>query len=217
MIPLSRHEHYRRIFLSSWFAYVYDLWVWFAVLGRTRQLREKLVSFVPKHAKVAVDFATGSGEVALALKRSFPKLKVFGCDLSAGLLSVASRKSARRHLDVSFSVEDVANTSYPGRFADFVVVSFALHEIPRKVRVAVMREAFRILRKNGVFAVKEYHAPSNPFFWFLLLVQFFLVERVDAYSILREDLQGELRSVGFRRIVKQTYYGGSVQVVAGVK
>ena len=217
MICMPESVHYRRTFLSPLVAKIYDFCVWAAVLGRTRQFRANVFPFVPGNAKVAVDIATGTGGVALALKGEFPKLKLFACDLSEQMLAVAERKAVARNVSIVFSVQDVAKTSYPSGMADFAVVSLALHEMPHAKRLDVMREAFRLLRKGGVFAVCEYHAPKNLLLWIPLLFQFFLFERVDAYSILKEDLQGELCSVGFRRVVKKTYYGGMAQIVAGGK
>ena len=57
-------------------------------------------------AATAVDLGTGSGAIALALKRATPATQVFASDASAGALEVA-RSNARRHgLQVQFACGD---------------------------------------------------------------------------------------------------------------
>ena len=61
-----------------------------------------------------MDLGTGSGAIALAIKKCRPELRVQGVDCSADALTVARANAQRHHLDVHFSpgswLSDVAET-----------------------------------------------------------------------------------------------------------
>lgn len=67
----------------------------------TEQLWELAVGLVD-HPRVVVDLCTGSGNLALALKHSFPDAEVHGCDASAAALELATENSASTRLDVAW-------------------------------------------------------------------------------------------------------------------
>jgi release factor glutamine methyltransferase len=56
---------------------------------------------------LVVDLGTGSGALALALKRSFPSARVIGIDLSAGALEVARSNSIANGLSVEWLEGDL--------------------------------------------------------------------------------------------------------------
>lgn len=69
------------------------------------------------------DICTGSGCIALALKKAFPASHVEGCDLSQEALSLARENAAANNLPVSFFQADILNwektTSW--NFTDVIV------------------------------------------------------------------------------------------------
>ena len=69
-----------------------------------------------------VDIGTGSGCIALALKKEFPKTEVFGIDVSEAALTIARRNSDRLSIDVEWMRTDVLDPgiSLPGN-ADLIV------------------------------------------------------------------------------------------------
>ena len=216
MINLDKPAYYRKLFLSRFIVSIYDPWVWLTVFGRTANLRNKILGSVPKNAKVAIDLATGTGATAITLKKHFPSAKVFASDLSERMLAAAIKKAKAQNLDIRFSVYDAVRTTYPSGKADFVSITFAIHDVPHQKRIEIMKEAFRLLKKNGVFAIYDFHS-SNNLMWFPLSLQFLLFENKAAHSILKENLQAELKSVGFLKTSKKTYYGGSAQIVSAIK
>lgn len=213
----QKQKHHRALFRSWWLPRVYDLWVWAAVLGRTKNLRRNILGVLPKEPEVIVDLATGTGENALLLKQTFPKAQVLASDLSEGMLEVAGQKAEKLNLEIEFSLQDAVRTSYSSGSADVVTISFALHDLPRKQRREVMKEAHRIVKPKGRFIIYEYHLPKNWLVRVPLFIQFLLVENQDAWDMLKEDLQDTLASVGFQNATKQTLYKGLAQIVSGEK
>lgn len=213
----QKPKHYRKIFDSWWFPRAYDFWVWVTTLGQTKKLREHILEFVPQNPRVIVDLATGTGENALLLKENFPHARVLASDLSEGALGVAQRKASQRKLGIEYSFQDAAKTSYPSRQADVVAISFALHDLPGEKRKEVMKEALRVLRPGGTFAIYDYHLPQNWLVRIPLIVQFLLVENLDAWRMLKENLREKLRKAGFKNIREKMHYKGLAQVVAGEK
>jgi release factor glutamine methyltransferase len=68
-----------------------------------------------------LDIGTGSGCIALALKKRFPLAEVIGIDASAAALALASQNSAANGLDVSWSLADVLDPAWEIPLADLVV------------------------------------------------------------------------------------------------
>ena len=90
----------------------------------TEELVEALSSRLQAEAAAPaqiVDWCTGSGCVALALKRRFPEAKVCGWDLSADALDVARANAVQNHLHVAFDVRDALSATHDGTVADAVV------------------------------------------------------------------------------------------------
>jgi len=213
----QKPKHFRRVFSSWWFPRVYDLWVFIATLGNTKGLRENVLEFIPKNPQIIYDLATGTGENALLLKKKFPLSRVLASDLAEGTLKVAQRKAVKQRLDIEFSLQDATATDYPSGLADVVVISFALHDLSSEKRKELTKEAYRLLKPRGVFIIYDYHLPTNWLVRIPLIVQFLLVENLDAWHMLKENLEEKLQKVDFYTTNKKTFFKGLAQIVTGTK
>ncbi|MDA0729568.1 MAG: peptide chain release factor N(5)-glutamine methyltransferase [Bacteroidetes bacterium] len=72
---------------------------------------------------LVVDWCTGSGCIALALKKRFPWVEVQGVDLSEAALGVAQSNAQRCGLDVTFRRDDLRAPSWKGVGASWVVAN----------------------------------------------------------------------------------------------
>ncbi len=76
-----------------------------------RQETEELVEFIIEKTgekEISVlDIGTGSGCIALALKKKLNNAQVFGADISEGALEVARENAQANHLDVNFFQTDI--------------------------------------------------------------------------------------------------------------
>lgn len=67
----------------------------------------ELVTAMGGRPWVVVDLCTGSGAVALALKRLWPETRVIGTDISSSALELAIENGRRNHLEVEWLVGDL--------------------------------------------------------------------------------------------------------------
>ena len=90
-----------------------------------RSETEELVDRISRSRSIApqriLDIGTGSGCIALALKKRFPQAGVSGLDASAKALAVASRNAKANGLEVSWSLADVLDPAWEIPVADLVV------------------------------------------------------------------------------------------------
>lgn len=158
-----------------------------------------------------LDLCCGSGQATQVLTK-FSR-NVTGLDASP-----LSLKRAR---------ENVAQADYVQAFAeeipfsenefDLVHTSAALHEMQPEQLQKILKEVYRILQPGGVFAIVDFHQPTNPLFVPGLWIFFWLFETETAWQLLKSDLPGLLREVGFKVEKPKLYAGGSLQVIQARK
>ena len=95
-----------------------------------------------------IDIGCGTGRFIDALKQVWPKLPVFGIDLSEAYV-----KHAERHLRcwsrVHLSVANAESLPVADDSQDALISIFLFHELPPKVRRVVLRECARVLKPGG--------------------------------------------------------------------
>lgn len=88
----------------------------------TEELVQRIIDAYTVAPRSIVDIGTGSGCIALALKKAFPEAKVHGVDLSDDALDVAKANALSNELEVNWMKADVLSDgiAIPGPF-DLVV------------------------------------------------------------------------------------------------
>ncbi len=104
-----------------------------------------IISFV-KNNLVALDVATGNGQVAHKISPYFDK--VYATDISQKQLDNAIQAG-----NIIYSRESAENTSFEDRKFDLVVVAQAIHWFDFE---KFYEEIYRILKPDGIFAVLGY-------------------------------------------------------------
>jgi demethylmenaquinone methyltransferase/2-methoxy-6-polyprenyl-1,4-benzoquinol methylase len=102
-----------------------------------------------------LDVCTGTGEIARRCARQ--GAYVTAIDVTPAMLERARRKC--RHLPARFLHMDARALDFPGRQFDVAVLSFALHDMPRRVRKEVLREVGRVTRQELI--VLDYELPRS--------------------------------------------------------
>ena len=138
----------------------YDRWAatyrdWWApvIAPSTVRLLNRLDGLVPAGGPATlVDIGTGTGTLALAALRRWPKANVIGVDPAGRLLEMAeatAREAGMGHR-LSTKVGEAGRLPLEDGSVDAALTTFVLQLTPS--RAAAVREAFRVLRPGGVFA-----------------------------------------------------------------
>ena len=112
------------------------------------QLHEVFAGRDQRKLKV-IDIGCGSGRFIDALKQVWPKLPVLGVDMSEAYVKHASRH-LQRWSRVHLSVANAEHLPVADDSQDALTSIFLFHELPPKVRRAVLRECARVRCPVGV-------------------------------------------------------------------
>lgn len=182
--------------------------------------RAKLVDWAAsgKSGKV-LDLATGSGDVAFALRQGLPEeTAIVGTDFCPPMLDQARRKCELLGLDSQsnqFLEEDCLSLSFEDGSFDLVTIAFGLRNLSD--RDLGLREMRRVLKPGGKLIVLEFSQPSvwfRPFYYLYLRgvlpwLAWFLTGDRKAYLYLgssissfpdRKSLSTELEKAGFSKV-----------------
>lgn len=182
--------------------------------------RAKLVEWAAsgKSGKV-LDLATGSGDVAFALRKGLPEeTAIVGTDFCPPMLDQARRKCELLGLDSQsnqFLEEDCLSLSFEDDSFDLVTIAFGLRNLSD--RDLGLREMRRVLKPGGKLIVLEFSQPSvwfRPFYYLYLRgvlpwLAWFLTGDRKAYLYLgssissfpdRNSLSMELQKAGFSKV-----------------
>ena len=177
-----------------------------------------------------LDLATGSGDVAFALRTTLPvNTEIIGLDFCQPMLDQAIRKSGERGApsNLKFLQGDCLDLSFEDGSFDAITIAFGLRNLEDRTRG--LSEMLRVLRPGGKLFVLEF---SQPFIW--LRPFYFLYLRValpvlawlvtgdrQAYQYLGSSIQGfpdrrglteELLAAGFSQ-VEATALTGSIVAI----
>ncbi len=139
----------------------YDLLNRVLSLGLDRGWRRALVTALRlQPGQLALDLATGTGDVALAIAGT-TGARVVGLDPSPGMLQVARRKGARRAcaLRLSWLVGDAQALPFPADHFDASCIAFGIRNLPD--RAAGLREMARVTRRGERVVVLELGEPRT--------------------------------------------------------
>jgi demethylmenaquinone methyltransferase/2-methoxy-6-polyprenyl-1,4-benzoquinol methylase len=204
-------------------AAVYDLMNSVMTAGMHQRWRERAVDVSGGPAK-ALDVATGTGDLAIALRDR--GADVVGIDFSEGMLEIARKKAG----DIDFRTGNALALDFPDNEFDAATVGFGARNFDDLDRG--LSEMARVVRPGGRVVVLEITTPQKPplswFFnvWFDHLVP--LIGRVagdpDAYNYLPNsvkrfpgpyDLGGRMVAAGMEDVRWILTAGGIIAIHSG--
>ncbi len=108
-----------------------------------------------------LDIATGTGDLAILMARSFPQSRVTGIDLSEGMVGIGRKKINDCGLDgrVTLGIADCLAMPYPDASFDCITCAYGVRNF--QDLLAGYREMLRVLRPGGCIVILELSTPSS--------------------------------------------------------
>jgi ubiquinone/menaquinone biosynthesis C-methylase UbiE len=212
---------------STLFAPAYDLGFTFFALfaGGEKRLRELVLHRAGTLEGSAV-LELFAGTATLSLKAAEAGAKVVAVDIDHGMLLVAKekiKKSKRaksesgangalpRLLRADAGILPLAEESF-----DTVIMSLGLHELKSGTVLTVLKEAHRVLKKNGRLVLFDFHrAEKDGAFYQKLFFTF--TEGDSVWNWLDFDIQTLLRTVGFVGFSRSFTARAALQLISAEK
>lgn len=148
-----------------------------------------------------LDIGCSVGVSTKCLADKFPSAKVTGLDLSPYFLAVAQlkeKKGGPRKNPISWVHAIGEDSGLPSKSFDVVSLRYVLHECPERTIIALLKEAFRLLRPGGTIALNDI-APKSKILQELSPVLFTLMKSTEPFldEYCLTDLEGRIREAGF--------------------
>ena len=111
-----------------------------------------------------LDIGCGSGALTIRCAKAFPQARLTGIDYWSAEWSYAKEQCERNAAveggdRVTFQKGDAAHLAFPDGALDAVVSNFVFHEVrSERDKRKVVREALRVLKKGGAFALQDLFA-----------------------------------------------------------
>ena len=130
-------------------------------LGIDLKWRKRVVAILKEKApKTILDIATGTGDLAIAMKATGAE-RIVGLDISPGMLEVGKHKVAKKKLQdtVEMVVGDSENLSFEDNSFDAVTVAFGVRNFENLERG--LTEIYRVLKPEGSLVILETSVPTR--------------------------------------------------------
>ncbi|MFX1288395.1 MAG: class I SAM-dependent methyltransferase [Promethearchaeota archaeon] len=200
---MKTQNRYKRVY-NGFISKLYDrsLKIGLSIFGE-KNLRKHLIDLISpliNRNDIILDLCCGTGTLTVMLAKSiYSDCNIVGIDLSKGQIIHAINKNQFSNLD--FKVMDAINLRFAPESFNIVLISAALHEMDEVLRLKVLQEIHRVLRKGGYLFVFDHHEPSEP--KLRIFYNFYLGfwERILSHSSeMQKNIFRELKSANFKLI-----------------
>lgn len=148
-----------------------------------------------------LDLGCATGKSSRAFKIAAPTAQVVGCDVSAPVLRLAHLRSVEQDLEITFKQQNAEHLAFEEGSFDLVASHWLFHELPTQAIRNVIREARRVLRRGGGFAIYDMCiAPGGVVGEWLHSGYSARNNEPYALALVKMDLKRELEEAGFEDV-----------------
>jgi ubiquinone/menaquinone biosynthesis C-methylase UbiE len=159
------------------------------ITGRERTVKQALVEQAHlEPGQQVLDLGSGTGTLAIWIKRHQPLAAVTGVDGDPKILAIALRKAHKANIPVQFAQALSYHLPYPPAQFDRVLSSMLFHHLswPDKVRTA--QEIFRVLKPGAELHIADWGRAAN----LCMRGLFLTVQLLDGFENTRDHVQDKL-------------------------
>jgi demethylmenaquinone methyltransferase/2-methoxy-6-polyprenyl-1,4-benzoquinol methylase len=167
--PDGKRRYVRTLFATI--ADRYDLITKVLSYGQDRRWKERLVDLArPASGTIALDLATGTGDIAFLLHDR--AVRTIGLDVTLRMIELAKAKRAAAAAP-RFLVGDMTALPFSPGSVDMVTTGYGLRNVPDLT--TAIDEIYRVLRRGGQVLSLDFNRPSQPFLRSVYLLYLTLV------------------------------------------
>lgn len=115
---------------------------------------------------LALDLATGTGDIARLMIQRWPQARVIGTDPTPAMLDIAKLSSTHpKHGKIFAKIEWNLGAAEALEFetnsVDLITIAFGFRNVGVELRARAVSEAYRVLKPGGVLAILELGIPQR--------------------------------------------------------
>ncbi|MBP5414860.1 MAG: class I SAM-dependent methyltransferase [Lachnospiraceae bacterium] len=148
--------------IYSFLSVGYDLLdrIWLSEKGNDP--RRVIESILPNEKCKVLDMCCGTFTNGLSIARKNPNNLVVGLDRSKPMLFEGKRKVIKEGLkNVRLLSRDATDTGLKDESFDYIIIGLVLHECDPDLINRILKEAFRLLKKDGSLIILEWEKQKN--------------------------------------------------------
>ena len=144
----------------SWLTAIYDPVVRWTT--RESAFKNTLVEQADLGADMNVlDLASGTGTLAILIKKKCPDVDVAGVDGDSKILQIAQAKSDDAGVYIKFDQGLATDLPYPDSSFDRVFSTLFFHHLDQHHKQLALVEVFRVLKIGGQVHIADWGKPTN--------------------------------------------------------
>ncbi len=195
----------------------YDLLLDLLTFGNyVKFLRKAVKVLAPQKGERILDLCSGTGRVASWILQAVGEEgEVTGMDLAQNMINVARERYGKSG-NLFFLRKDVTQAWEVKNHFDAIFISFALHELPEKYRLDILKQSYSALKEKGRMVIADFNPQVSGIARIVSLLFFNLFERgnLNFFDFNQNDT---LKRAGFKKIRTFPISAGILQITLSIK
>ncbi len=179
--------NYIKALRFNWLTKYYDVVV--SLTTREKTFKNKLVESARlQENDTVLDIGSGTGTLAILIKKSEPETCVTGLDGDIEIIKLAEKKANKESLQISFNEGMSYDLPFNDLEFDHCFSSLFFHHLTTENKQKTFDEAYRVLKKEGQLHIADWGKPTNK----LMRVLFYIVQLLDGFKTTKLNIDGLL-------------------------